>query len=162
MNLPRLGAIAAITVLVVVTSPLHQSTTMVLAAAPSPCSAGLAQREPLQVVQEFYAALAARDWTAVRCNIDDDAVLISDNGVSNGAEAIVTEFQAIDGFFGGSFVQISQQIPTSILGGNRSMVRILYTVDTGCGDIPDGVDTFVIKGGVIAALTTHGFILFSC
>jgi hypothetical protein len=74
----------------------------------------------------------------------------------------VTEFQAIDGFFGGSFVQISQQIPTSILGGNRSMVRILYTVDTGCGDIPDGVDTFVIKGGVIAALTTHGFILFSC
>jgi hypothetical protein len=130
--------------------------------ASATCSHDLRDRTPQQVLADHRAALAAGDWDAVRCNFHPDAVLISDNGVSEGADAIVTEYQALFAFFGGNFDQVYQEIVVSILNTEKSMARVLYTVDTTCSDVPDGIDTYVIRRGRIVALTTHGFIVFTC
>jgi hypothetical protein len=152
--------IASAAALTVMAGPVLWPTAV--EAAPL-CSPDLNQRTPEEVVADFRAAMVAANWAAVRCNIDDDAVMISDNGVTNGEDEIVGELEALARFFGGSMPQQDyQSIVVPILGGNRSMARVLYTVDTVCSDIPDGIDTYVIKGGQIAALTTHGFIQFSC
>jgi ketosteroid isomerase-like protein len=142
--------------------PFDRTSALIEAAPPPSCPSGLNERTPQQVLADFRAALAAGDWAAVRCNFDDDAVMISDNGITNGPAEIVTEFQAFFTFFGGFFDQVYSEIVVNVLGGNRYMARVLYTVDTVCSDVPDGAYTYVIKGGRIAALTTHGFIQFSC
>jgi hypothetical protein len=126
------------------------------------CDPSLRHRTPQQVLEDWRAARSAGNWAAVRCNLDDDAVMISDNGVTNGTDEIITELQALHRFFGGNFDQVYQEIVVNVLGGNRHMARVLYTVDTTCADVPDGIDTYVIKGGQIAAMTLHGFIQFSC
>jgi len=120
------------------------------------------ERTPQQVLADHRAALAAQDWDAAQCNFHPDATMISDNGVSEGVEAIIAEFQALAAFFGGSFDQVYQEIVVSILDSERYMARVLYTVDTECSDVPDGIDTYVIRRGRILALTTHGFIVFTC
>ena len=127
------------------------------------CDPLLKQRTPEAVLADLRAALAAEDWDTVRCSFKTDAILISDNGVSVGVDAIVAEFQALSVFFGGSFVQVYQEIVVTIpRGDNRFMARVLYTVDTACADVPDGIDTYIIGRGQIVSLTTHGFIQFSC
>jgi hypothetical protein len=126
------------------------------------CGPNLHQRTPQQVLADFRAALAAGNWAAVRCNLDDDAVMISDSGVTNGEDEIIEEFQALSRFFGGTEPGIASEIVVSVLGGNRYMARQLYFIDTACVDIPDGANTYIIKGGQIAAITTHGFAVFSC
>jgi hypothetical protein len=42
------------------------------------------------------------------------------------------------------------------------MARQLQFIDTACVDVPDGTDTYIIKAGLIAAITSHGFFVFSC
>lgn len=152
--------IASAAALTVMTGSVLRPTAV--EAAPV-CSPDLNHRTPEEVVVDFRAAMVAANWAAVRCNIDDDAVMISDNGVTNGEDEIVGELQVLARFFGGTMPQQHNHlIVVPILGGNRSMARVLYTVDTTCADVPDGIDTYVIKGGQIAALTTHAFIQFSC
>jgi hypothetical protein len=130
--------------------------------AQAECPRDLKKRPPEQVLGDHRAALAAQDWDAARCNFHPDATMISDNGVSEGVDAIIAEFQALAAFFGGNFDQVYQEIVVSILDSDRHMARVLYTVDTACSDVPDGIDTFVIRKGQILALTTHGFIVFTC
>ena len=130
--------------------------------ATAACSPELKERTPQQVLADHRAALAAEDWDAVRCNFHPDAKMISDNGVSEGVDSITVEFQALAAFFGGFFDQVYQEIILMNVSGDRHMARVLYTVDTTCSDVPDGIDTYIIRKGQIVALTTHGFILFSC
>ncbi len=126
------------------------------------CAPELKDRTPQQVLADHRAALAAEDWDAARCNFHPDAQMISDNGVSEGVEPIIAEFQALAAFFGGNFDQVYQEIVVSILDSERHLARVLYTVDTTCSDVPDGIDTFIIRRGRIVARTTHGFIVFTC
>jgi hypothetical protein len=130
--------------------------------ATAACSRELHERTPQQVLADHRAAITAGDWDAARCNFHPDAVLISDNGVSQGADAIVAEYQALVAFFGGNFDQVYQEIVVSILDSEKYMARVLYTVDTACSDVPDGIDIYLIRRGRIVALTTHGFIVFTC
>lgn len=89
--------------------------------------------------------------------------MISDNGVSTGVNPIVAEFQALVAFFGGTTPTVYSEIVVTIPpGDNRFMVRTLSFIDTVCVDVPDGTETYVIKGGKIVSLTTHGFFVFSC
>ena len=62
--------------------------------ATAACSPELKERTPQQVLADHRAALAAEDWDAARCNFHPDAKMISDNGVSEGVDAIIAEFQA--------------------------------------------------------------------
>lgn len=80
------------------------------ATATPACSPELKHRTPQQVLADHWAALAAQDWDAARCNFAAEAVMISDNGVSQGVEAIIAEFQSLDTFFGGFFNQVYQEI----------------------------------------------------
>jgi hypothetical protein len=88
--------------------------------------------------------------------------MISGNGVSEGVDAIIAEFQALATFFGGETPTVYSEIIASILDSERYMARTLSFIDTACVDIPDGTETFIIRRGRIVALTTHGFFVFSC
>ena len=143
--------------LAVVTAGLVWAGTATAACAPE-----LKDRTPQQVLADHRAALAAEDWEAARCNFHPDARMISDNGVSEGVDAIIAEFQALATFFGGQVPTVYSEIVVSILDSDRWMARTLSFIDTTCVDIPDGTDTYVIRKGQIQSLTTHGFFVFSC
>jgi hypothetical protein len=131
-------------------------------AATAACSSELKERTPQQVLADHRAALAAQDWDAARCNFHPQAKMISDNGVSNGVDAIIAEFQALAEFFGGEVPIVYSEIFLSILDSERYMVRTLSNIDTTCVDVPDGTETYVIRKGQIQGLTTHGFFIFDC
>lgn len=42
------------------------------------------------------------------------------------------------------------------------MTRLLFTIDTPCVTVPDGIDTYIIRSGQIHAQTSHGFPVFHC
>jgi hypothetical protein len=153
------GLLAGFLALSGVLAPLPVGST--LSAAPA-WGANLHQRTPPLVLAAFRAARAAGDWDVVRCNLDEDAVMISDNDVTNGADEIILELQALRTFFQGATPTVYSEIVVNVLGGNRSMVRQLHFIDTPCVDMPDGTDTYIIKAGQIAAITSHGFFVFSC
>jgi len=126
------------------------------------CDPHLKNRTPEEVLDSHRAALAAGDWAAVRCNYADDAVVINDGGVTEGADDIVADLQFIASLIGTAVPVVVQQQVVSILSGDTHMARVLFTITTPCLDVPDGADTYVIKRGKIVAQTAHGFPVFKC
>src|SRR5581483_8967350 len=70
---------------------------------------GLETRTPEQVLASHRRALAARDWAEVRLNYADDAVVISDMGVTAGADAIVADLKAIVASLGPAVPTVRRQ-----------------------------------------------------
>jgi ketosteroid isomerase-like protein len=126
------------------------------------CDPHLKNRTPEEVLASHRAALAVGDWATVRCNYDDDAVVINDGGVTEGADDIVADLQFIASLIGTAVPVVVQQQVVSILSGDTHMARVLFTITTPCLDVPDGADTYVIKRGKIVAQTAHGFPVFKC
>src|SRR5688500_6003158 len=58
------------------------------AEAAQECPKGLKSRAPEQVLAEHRAALAAGDLDLAMCNFAPDAVVIHDNGIDRGHDAI--------------------------------------------------------------------------
>ncbi|HZP49416.1 MAG TPA: nuclear transport factor 2 family protein [Vicinamibacterales bacterium] len=112
-------------------------------------------RTPEQVLASHRRALAARDWAAVRLNYADDAVVISDMGVTAGADAIVADLKAIVASLGPAVPTVRRQeiVP---LDECTHMVRVLFSVATPALDVPDGVDTYFVRQGRIVGQTAHG------
>ena len=115
----------------------------------------LASRTPEQVLDSHRNALAAHDWPAVRLNYADDAIVISDFGVTAGADAIVADLKAIAASLGPAIPVVRQQqvVP---LGDGAHMVRLLFAITTSKIDVPDGVDTYIVRRGRIVGQTAHG------
>ena len=129
----------------------------------NPCPQGYKDRTPEQVLADHRAWLAVGDVDRdVRCNYAEDAVVISDQGIDSGREAIRLGLQGLVNFFGGAVPIVQSEIVVSILNNNTHMVKLLFSVETPCIDIPDGVDTYVIKRGQIHGQTAHGFPVFKC
>ena len=126
------------------------------------CPAGLKNRSAAQVLNDHRAALAAGDWAAVACNYAEDAVVISDQGIDSGRAVITASLQGLSGFLGGTVPVVNQEVIVTILNDRAEMARVLFSITTPCLDIPDGVDTYIIKRGRIQSQTAHGFPVFKC
>jgi hypothetical protein len=126
------------------------------------CDPALKHRSAAEVLESHRAALAAGDWATARCNYAEDAVVINDGGVTTGRDTIIGELQFLASLFGGLIPSVTQEVIVSVLNDRAEMGRVLFTITTQCLDIPDGVDTYVIKNGQIQAQTAHGFPVFKC
>jgi hypothetical protein len=126
------------------------------------CARSLNDRTAEQVMEDHRAALAAGDWDAARCDYAEDAVVVSDQGVTRGRDNIVADLQAIGGLFGGVIPQVNEEVIVSILNDRAELARILFSISTECIDIPDGTDTYIVRNGKIQAQTAHGFPVFKC
>ena len=125
----------------------------------------MGEAENVKVVQRMFDAWNAHDVEAFVRELDPETRWESESMPASlaGHEGAITEFQALAAFFEGSTPTVYSQIVVTIApGDNRSMVRTLSFIDTVCVDVPDGTDTYVIKGGKIVSLTTHGFFVFCC
>lgn len=122
----------------------------------------LRNRSAEEVLEAHRAALAAGDYAAARCNYAEDAVVVNDGGVTIGRDNIIADLQALGGLFGGIIPIVNQEVIVSILNDRAEMGRVLFSITTPCIDIPDGVDTYIVKNGKIQAQTAHGFPVFKC
>jgi hypothetical protein len=113
------------------------------------------------VMVDHRAAIAAQDWEAVGCDYAQDAVVVHDQGVTVGRDAIVNDLRMISGLFAGINPQVHEEVITPILK-HKEMVRLLWSISTQCVDIEDGADTYIVGDGKIHAQTAHGFPTFKC
>jgi len=125
-------------------------TALPVFAGDNRCDPRLRARSPTEVLVDHRAALAAQDWPAVRCNYAKRAVVISDQGVDEGREAILVSLQGLVAFFGGVMPLVTEEVAVG------SMVRVRFTIDLGFLLIPDGIDTYIIRHGRIVQQTSHG------
>lgn len=125
------------------------------------CASGLADRTAREVLADHRAALAAEDWEAVRCNYNENAVVITDQGLLQGAEAITGALQQLAAVFGGSSPTVDDESVVP-LPEDGELVRLLFHVATECLAIGDGVDTYLIREGRIVGQTAHGVPTPSC
>jgi hypothetical protein len=115
----------------------------------------LRNRTPDEVVSDLRDALAAGDWDAVASNYAADAFLIDDQGVLIGPDEIVESFMSLDSLFEGAQPAVNEE------NVFQDTVRVLFELDGGWVVIPDGVDTFVIRRGLIRRQTRHAVIEFT-
>ena len=125
------------------------------------CSNHLKDRSAAQVMAAHRAAIAAQDWEAVGCDYAQDAVVVHDQGVTVGRDAIVNDLRMISGLFAGINPTVHQEVIAPILN-DKDMVRLLWSISTQCMDIEDGADTYIVGNGKIHAQTAHGFPSFRC
>jgi hypothetical protein len=133
-----------------------------LAQTPPTCPPKDRQRTAEQVLASHFANLAAGNYEAERCNYADNAVVISDGGVTQGVDGIVAALAGFGSLFGGQVPTVTEQVVVSILDPRTTMVRILFSISTPCVDIPDGTDTYIVRSGRIQAQTAHGVPVFKC
>lgn len=147
---------------------------------PAFCAEDTYERTPDQVLEDHRAALAAGNLDAVRCNYAVDAVVISDGGIDVGQDEIRSSLAFFLQIFGGTQPQVVQQITVQVPDQGQQfppapvlapvldppppthMVRLLFTFDTPCLSIPDGLDTYIIRSGQIHAQTSHAVPVFRC
>lgn len=122
----------------------------------------LHQRTPEEVLADLAAARAEGDFDAALSNYASDAIIISDNGIDLGHEQIRSGLVFFDAVFGGTQPVVVQQIVVETPIPQTYMVRQLFTIDTECIAVPDGIATYVIRRGRIQSQTTHNFPIFLC
>lgn len=125
------------------------------------CGDDALDRTPQEVLDDHFDALAAGNLDGVFCNYGADAQLIGDGGVDVGPQQIRSTWEFFLQMFGGAQPNRIQQIVVPI-DHDTHFVRLLFTVDTPCVTVPDGVDTYVIRRGQIHVQTTHAFPVFHC
>lgn len=128
------------------------------------CPSDLDKRTPEEVLADLRAAVAAGDMDAAMCNYDLDAVRISDGGVDVTHDEIRAALEFELALFGGTLPVVVQEIvvPAPAASSKTHLVRVLFTIDTSCVSVPDGVETYVIEKGLIQGQTWHGFPVFHC
>jgi hypothetical protein len=120
-------------------------------------------RTPEQVLEDHRAMLAAGDVDRdVQCNYARDAVVVSDQGVDVGRDAIRLSLLGLVQFFGGAVPAIHSEVVVTVMNDRTHMAKVLFSVVTPCIAVPDGIDTYVIKNGQIHAQSAHGFPVFTC
>jgi hypothetical protein len=116
----------------------------------SGCPKHLAHRSPEQVLQSHAAAFVSGDPALVACDYADDAVFILPGSVASGRDQIQATFAYFFGIAGG---RISLSLKSMTVGGN--VVLLEYGVDSNHLVVSNGVDTFVIRHGLIVAQTAY-------
>lgn len=127
------------------------------------CPRGYRDRTAEEVLADHRAWLAVGDVDRdADCNYAIDAVVVSDQGVDQGREAIRASLQGFVNFFGGVVPIVHSEVVVTVLNNRTYLVRLLFAVETPCVDVPDGADTYVVKRGQIHGQTSHGFPVFKC
>ncbi len=129
---------------------------------PDDCPDEWEERTPEEVLQDLRAALASGDLDAAMCNYALDAKVISDGGIDETHEQIRATLQFNLDLYGGTQPQVVQELAVPVFESEMHVVRVLWTIDTACVSVPDGVDTYVIHEGGIHGQTSHGFPVFHC
>ncbi len=119
------------------------------------CPADYAQRTNSEVLFELRDAIGREDWEDVACHYKPNAFVLDDQGILVGHSDIITAAQSLNALFSGVNPFVIQE---SIF---RDTARVLYSLDAGWVEIEDGVNSYVIEGGVIIGQTAHGLITFN-
>lgn len=127
------------------------------------CPRNHRSRTPEQVLEDHRAWLAAGDVERdVQCNYARDAVVVSDMSVDQGRDAIRLSLLGLVQFFGGAVPAVHSEIIVTVMNDRTYLAKVLFSVETPCISVPDGIDTYVIKNGQIQGQTAHGFPVFTC
>ena len=104
-------------------------------------------RTPTQVVREHTRTLEQGDAAAVAADYAQDTVVVTIMGSAVGKEAVEGLFtQLMAGFPGIVFTELG-------LWAEGDVVLIHWSATSEAGPIPQGVDTFVVKDGLIQRQT---------
>jgi ketosteroid isomerase-like protein len=106
-------------------------------------------RDAIEVVQDHLAALNAHDVEATVADYTPDAVLIVSGGVVRGTEEIRD-----------AFTRTFEQLPNVefsgvILTEAEGVVLMEWSMDSDVATASDGVDTFIVRDGLIIAQTAR-------
>ena len=104
-------------------------------------------RTPTQVVREHTRAMKEGDAAAVAADYAQDAVIVTIMGSAVGKEAVAgLVTQILAAFPGIVFTELG-------LWAEGDVVLIHWSATSEAGPIPQGVDTFVVKDGLIQRQT---------
>jgi hypothetical protein len=107
-----------------------------------------AQRTPEEIFAHHAGALGAEDLDAVLLDYADDACIVTPSGVTRGKEGIRS-------FFAGLFQSVPQaawNVKTIFVD---DLLFLEWTADSAPNAIPDGIDTFIFRDGLIRAQTVR-------
>lgn len=114
------------------------------------CPEQLRKRTPQQVLEDHLAAFLSSDAALVACDYARDAVFIQPGAVARGRDEIARTFAF---FFGATGGNIDVSVKSLTFAANIALFE--YALDSNRAVVPDGVDTFVIRNGLIAVHTAH-------
>jgi uncharacterized protein (TIGR02246 family) len=102
------------------------------------------------VLDRHLAAFAAGDADAVAANYTDDAIVINQNAVVTGRDAIRENYARV---FSGPFAPGTYTFTLDLTRVDGEVAYITWHAECATIDIVFGTDTFVIRDGKIAAQT---------
>src|ERR1700754_2815486 len=106
-------------------------------------------RDAIKVVEDHVAALNAHDVEAVVKDYAEDAVLIVSGGVVHGHDEIRD-----------AFTKTFDQLPNVefygiVLAESGGVVLMEWSMDSDVAVASDGVDTFIVRDGLIVSQTAR-------
>jgi len=116
----------------------------------SACPEHPRKRTAQQVLEDHLAAFLRGDAALVACDYARDAVFIQPGAVAHGRRAIQATFAFFFGIAGGN---ITVPVKSLTFAGNTALFE--YSVDSNHVVVSDGVDTFVIRQGLITVHTAR-------
>ncbi|AFM20537.1 SnoaL-like polyketide cyclase (plasmid) [Mycolicibacterium chubuense NBB4] len=106
-------------------------------------------RTPQEVFTHHARALAAGDLDEILADYADDAVVISPGGTLRGKEGIRTAFAQLLG----DIPEADWELITQIFEGD--VLFLEWAAESTKTRVDDGIDTFVIRDGLIRAQTVR-------
>lgn len=104
-------------------------------------------RTPQEIIEHHAKALRRGDVADVMSDYSDDARFITEDGVVAGRAALTETFTAVLD----AFPKFDLTVESLVAEGNVAL--LLWSADTVGHTIIDGVDTFVVRDGLIHAQT---------
>jgi uncharacterized protein (TIGR02246 family) len=109
----------------------------------------VAARTPQEVFAHHAEALMAGDLDEIVADYADDAVFITPGGVKRGKEGVRDAFTALLA----ELPNAEWAVPTQTFEGD--VLFIEWRADSKANRVEDGIDTFVIKDGMIQTQTVR-------
>ena len=142
----KLFTIAAIVSVVSFCTPVYAESS----GDDSTCPTHPHQRTATQVLQAHVTAFETGNAQLVACDYAKDAVFILPGSVAQGPNNIEAAFASFFALAGGNI-----HVTTNSLTLADDVALFEYSVDSDHVIVSDGVDSFVIDNGLIAAQTAH-------
>ncbi len=111
-------------------------------------------RTALEVWNDHLAAIQSGNIALIACDYAEDATVVMPGTVISGKANVLAAFEAFAQLLGGQLPSI-----TSVTASGQ-VVLVDYTLDSPHVVVPLGVDTFVVKEGLIRYQTVHATIEF--
>ena len=109
----------------------------------------MADRSPQEVFDSLGAALEASDLDAIAANYADDAIFVTRDSVLRGRDGVRQGYEKFLADLPGA----SFELPTVTF--EDDVLYFEWTASSSAGNVGDGVDTCVFRGGVIRVHTVH-------